>query len=128
VKVLLDTHSFLWIIQDPEHLSKTAKETFLNPANILFFSMASYWEICIKQSLGKLELATNWKQIIDNELLENGIKWLMIEQTHCQEILNLPLHHRDPFDRLLIAQAKVESLSILTIDEAFKSYDVITVW
>jgi PIN domain nuclease of toxin-antitoxin system len=88
----------------------------------------NHFENRYKQSLGKLELDKNWQRMIDNELLENGIKWLMIEKTHCQEILKLPLHHRDPFDRLLIAQARVEDLSILTVDKNIKMYDVSTVW
>jgi PIN domain nuclease of toxin-antitoxin system len=128
VNILLDTHTFIWIIQNDKHLSKKAKEVFLDTENTLFFSMASYWEMCIKQSLGKLELSKNWQKMFDDELLHNGIKWLGIEKTHCQEILELPFHHKDPFDRLLIAQARVENFSMLTVDENIHLYDVETIW
>jgi PIN domain nuclease of toxin-antitoxin system len=128
VKVILDTHTFLGLIQEEAKLSKVAKETFLNPDNQLFFSRVSYWEICIKQNLGKLELAKHWQRVIENELLENGVTWLDIEKVHCEGILKLPTHHRDLFDRLLIAQAQVESMAILTVDETIQKYKVKTIW
>ncbi len=128
MNILLDTHTFLWIIQNDKQLSKRAKETFLNTENNLYLSMVSYWEICIKQSLAKLELSKNWQKTFDDELLHNGIKWLNIEKTHCQEILDLPFHHKDPFDRLLIAQARVENFSILSFDKNVSLYDVETIW
>jgi PIN domain nuclease of toxin-antitoxin system len=128
VKVLLDTHTLLWAIQDEKKLSKKAKDTFLEPEHELFFSLASYWEICIKQSLGKLELAKNWQKTLEDELLENGIKWLAIERLHCEGVLKLPFLHRDPFDRLLVAQAQVEGMTLLTADENIQKYKIKTVW
>ena len=80
MNILLDTHTFLWIIQNDKQLSKQAKEAFLNTENALYFSRVSYWEMCIKQSLDKLELAKNWQKTFDDELLHNGIKWLNIEK------------------------------------------------
>jgi PIN domain nuclease of toxin-antitoxin system len=128
VKVLLDTHTLLWAFQEQDKLSRKAKEVFLNPDNALFFSMASYWEICIKQSLGKLELTKNWREVIDRELSENSVVWLLIEKAHCEGLLKLPLQHRDPFDRLLIAQAQVEGMTILTADENIQNYKVKAIW
>ncbi|MGB9440822.1 MAG: type II toxin-antitoxin system VapC family toxin, partial [Desulfobacterales bacterium] len=105
MKVLLDTHAFLWLISGDDRLSETAQKTFLNPGNILFFSAASLWEICIKMSLGKLSLKSGWLKTIEDEMKINAIQWLSIEMTHCVKLINLPFHHRDPFDRMLVAQA-----------------------
>ena len=127
MKLLLDTHTFLWSISNPTALSEKAQNAFLNPKNELYFSAASYWEICIKQSLGKLRLAQKWEESIDRELSVNQIKWLKIEKAHCQALVNLPFHHRDPFDRLLIAQAKTEKLTLMTKDQAIQKY-LKTLW
>ncbi|OIO69375.1 MAG: PIN domain nuclease [Zetaproteobacteria bacterium CG_4_9_14_3_um_filter_49_83] len=128
MKVLLDTHVFIWLLEDAPQLSQRARDTFTNPDNELFFSAASYWEICIKISLGKLELASDWGKIVHRELAHNNIGWLAIEPEHMQGILSLPMHHRDPFDRLLIAQAACESMSILSADQHFSSYDIPVIW
>ena len=128
MKVLLDTHVFIWLLEDAPQLSQIARYSFTNPDNELFFSAASYWEICIKISIGKLELASGWEKIIHRELTQNNIGWLAIDPEHMQGILLLPMHHRDPFDRLLIAQAASESMSILTADQHFSSYDIPVIW
>ncbi len=128
MKILLDTHAFLWAMSGSNRLSKKAKEAYLDNANKLFFSAVSYWEIGIKISIGKLELANNWKDIIDKEINNNGIKWLDLKKEHVQGIINLEFHHRDPFDRLLIAQAKYEQMSIITVDKQIEKYDVTTIW
>ncbi len=128
MRLLLDTHTFLWFIHGDKRLSQTAKEAFLDTDNELYLSAVSYWEICIKQSLGKLGLVTDWQQAVDTELTANGIKWLTLEKAHCQAILHLPMLHRDPFDRLLIAQAQVESMALLTEDGNVQKYSVKTIW
>jgi len=128
MKVLLDTHSFLWLITGDERLSETAKQTFLNPDTQLFFSAASFWEICIKASLGKITLQSGWSETIQNEMLDNSIQWLPIEIPHCIEVAKLPFHHRDPFDRLLIAQAMVEDMHLLSRDSRFLAYAVPRIW
>jgi len=127
VKFLLDTHVLLWIIIDGP-VSEQARSAFLNEENELFLSAASYWEICIKVSIGKLDLAANWQKTIEDEMRINGIKWLPIEKTHCHELLKLPFHHGDPFDRLLIAQALHEKMTLLTADGNIKLYAVQTMW
>lgn len=109
-------------------MSRTADAAFLNPDNSLYLSAASYWEICIKLSIGKLALPGNWQETADLAMMINNIRWLPVEQAHCLELLTLPRHHRDPFDRLLIAQARAEGLSVLSADPNFGRYDVPVVW
>jgi PIN domain nuclease of toxin-antitoxin system len=128
MKVLLDTHAFLWLINGDDRLSETAQKTFLDPGNILFFSAASLWEICIKISLGKLSLKSGWLKTIQDEMKVNAIQWLSIEMPHCVELTNLPFHHRDPFDRMLIAQAIVGDLQLLSWDNRLSSYEIKCIW
>jgi len=128
MKVLLDTYTFLWLITDDERLSETARRTFLDPENILFFSVASLWELCIKKSLGKISLKTGWLQIIQKEVRSNAVQWLPIEIQHCAEVADLPFHHRDPFDRLLIAQAMVEDMQLLSRDNRLSAYNIKRIW
>jgi PIN domain nuclease of toxin-antitoxin system len=128
MNVLLDTHAFLWAITGDERLSETARETFLNSANRLFFSAVSMWEICIKISLGKLSLKRGWLKKIQNELMINAVQWLPIEMSHCAELTKLPFHHRDPFDRMLIAQAMVEDLQVLSRDVRLSDYGIERLW
>jgi PIN domain nuclease of toxin-antitoxin system len=127
VKLLLDTQVFLWVINN-QRLSQRARAAFLDTSNQLFLSAASYWEICIKQSIGKLGLAEDWQQSFEREMRANDIRWLPIEKAHCQAIIALPWIHRDPFDRLLIGQALHEGMTILTADEQIQQYDVTTIW
>jgi len=128
VNLLFDTHAFLWFISGDKRMSETSKAAVLDTKNHLFFSAASYWEICIKQSLGKLGLIAGWQNVFDTELATNDIKWLAVEKSHCQGIVHLPMTHRDPFDRLLISQAQTEGMALLTADETIKKYSVKTLW
>jgi len=132
VRLLLDTHVFLWSITS-RRLSDAADAAFLNPDNTLYLSGASYWEICIKLSIGKLTLPDDWQEIAELAMTINDIRWLPIEKAHCLELLKLPrpelvAGHRDPFDRLLIAQARAEGLTLLSADPNFGGYDVAVVW
>ena len=128
MKALLDTHAFLWLIAGDERVSKTAQEIFLDKGNRLFFSAASLWEICIKMSLGKLSLKSGWLKIMQEEMDANAIQWLPIEMLHCLEVTELPSHHRDPFDRMLIAQAMVEDMVLLSRDIRLSDYEVTRMW
>ena len=128
MKVLLDTHAFLWLITDDDRLSENARQTFLNTENRLFFSAASLWEICIKKSLGKISLEDGWFQMIKEEMKINTIQWLSIEMIHCAEVTGLPFHHRDPFDRMLIAQAIVEEMKLLSRDSRLSDYAIELIW
>ena len=128
MKVLLDTHTFLWLISGDDRLSETAQKTFLDPGNIMFFSAASLCEICIKMSLGKLSLKSGWLKTIQDEMNVNAIQWLSIEMPHCVELTNLPFHHRDPFDRMLVAQARVDDMQLLSRDNRLSSYEIKRIW
>lgn len=128
MKLLLDTHAFLWAVWEPDRLGELAKAQFLDSENELLFSAASYWEICIKHTVGKLELAPCWEEMFDQEMAANGIQWLSIKKEHCQGALTLPQIHGDPFDRLLVAQAIAEGLTILTRDVNIAEYAVDTLW
>jgi PIN domain nuclease of toxin-antitoxin system len=127
VNLLLDTHVFLWSMNGGP-LSEPARSAFLDPENNLYLSAASYWEICIKASIGRLVLADDWPQQFDTEIAANGIRWLPVEQNHCRKILELSPIHQDPFDRLLIAQALCEDLTIVTADRHIPDYPVATLW
>jgi len=128
MKVLLDTHAFLWSITGDDRLSKTAEEIFLDPDNNLFFSAASFWEICIKMSLGKLSLKRGWFKTIQEEMRINAVQWLPVEMQHCVELTKLSFHHRDPFDRMLIAQAMAEDLQLLSRDGRLSAYEIELIW
>ena len=128
MKVLLDTHAFLWLVTDDHRLSETARQTFLNTENMFFFSAASLWEICIKKSLGKISLKGGWFQTIQDEMVINAIQWLPIEMPHCAEVTKLPFHHRDPFDRMLIAQAMVEDMQLMSRDTHLSAYAIKRIW
>jgi PIN domain nuclease of toxin-antitoxin system len=127
MKLLLDTHAFLWIVTD-QGLSTAAIQAFLEPDNQLYLSAASYWEICIKVAIKKLTVTPDWMERFDEELVANEIQWLPIEKTHCQGVTRLPALHNDPFDRLLIAQAIGEGLTLMTADANIRQYAVPTLW
>jgi len=128
MKLLLDTHALLWLITEDDRLSFAARNIFLSSENELYFSAVSFWEIGIKISLKKLILKKEWVKIIKKELVINEIQWLPVDMNHCEIVAELPFHHRDPFDRMLIAQAMVEGLNILSCDGMFSKYDVTSIW
>lgn len=128
MRLLLDTHTLLWMCDCSERLSVQAASALQNPRNDLFLSVASWWEIAIKVGLGKLDLRSDWSTAIKREMRHNGVGWLSVRPEHCERIPRLPFHHRDPFDRLLVAQALCEELSIVTADPHFDSYGVATIW
>ena len=128
MNLLLDTHAFLWAIADDPRLSQSAREAFLDPANALYLSMASAWEIAIKKSLGKLKLSGRWQSWLAREMTRNGIAWLPIEFPHCVKVASLRFHHRDPFDRLIAAQALLERHAILSADAIFDRYGIRRIW
>jgi PIN domain nuclease of toxin-antitoxin system len=105
-----------------------AREAILDSENDLFFSAASYWEICIKLRLKKLQLSPDWPQVFDEEMKANRIVWLTVAREHCRRLLDLPHIHADPFDRLLIAQAQVENMALVTADSSIRSYPISVIW
>jgi PIN domain nuclease of toxin-antitoxin system len=127
MKLLLDTHTFLWFIDDSPQLSQKGK-TLLEADNALLLSMASLWEIAIKLSLGKLTVKMPTEVLMTQQLTRDDIDVLPITVAHLLVVSTLPLHHRDPFDRLLIAQAIVEQTPIVSADPAFDAYPVQRLW
>jgi PIN domain nuclease of toxin-antitoxin system len=128
MRLLLDTQAFLWLATGDSQLSKKAKNVFLDEDNDCYFSLASIWEIAIKTSLGKLKLHQPLEKFILNQLQENSIEQLNIHFRHVTRTKSLPFHHRDPFDRLIIAQSQEEELSILSNDKIFDKYKVDRIW
>ena len=128
MKVLLDTHAFPWWITDDPRLSPRAREIIADGANVLFLSAASGWEIAIKTKLGRLRLPDKPERFILKQLESNAIEVLPVQMSHALHVYALPDHHRDPFDRLLIAQAQLEKLPILTADPQISRYEVETIW
>jgi PIN domain nuclease of toxin-antitoxin system len=128
MKLLLDTHAFLWFITGSVQLSPAARAAIEDPANATFISAASAWEIAVKASLGKLKLAEPFDILVPREIRDNGFTYLGIELTHLAQVYALPFHHRDPFDRMLVAQAVAEGMQLVSADPAVKSYGVPIVW
>ena len=124
MKLLLDTHIFLWFIMGSPTLGARARDLIEDVANEKFLSVASLWEIAIKYSLGKLILSAPFDELIPQQLRLNGFELLNIKVDHVAIVATLPFHHRDPFDRLLIAQAVAEKMPILSVDAAFDAYAV----
>ena len=128
MRVLLDTHTFLWWISDARELSARARQTIASAENECFLSAASCWEMAIKASLGKLDLGGTVERFVPHHLAVNGFRELPIEIGHAAGVARLPFHHRDPFDRLLVSQALQEDLRIVTADPVFRRYGVRRIW
>ena len=128
MRLLLDTHAFAWAKALPSRLSRPAREAIVDPENEVHVSLASAWELCLKARLGKLDPSIDAligsEAIFMDQLDASGFVLLAISATHVFETSRLPLHHRDPFDRLLIAQARCEALTIVTHDPLFTPYGV----
>jgi PIN domain nuclease of toxin-antitoxin system len=128
VRVLLDTHPLLWFVLDDDRLSALARSAIIDRSNDLLISPASYWEIAIKVRLGKYTLDEDFAGFWEREIVDNHWTILPITVKHASVVATLPLHHRDPFDRLLIAQAMSEEIPIVSGDRVFDRYDVTRVW
>lgn len=128
MRILLDTHSFLWFIAGDARISTTARALVADGDNEALLSIASLWEIAIKLSLGKLTLTEPFETLIPGQLALNAISVLPIEFTDVVEVGKLPFHHRDPFDRLLVAQAVTRNLPVVSRDRALDSYAIRRLW
>jgi len=128
VRFLLDTHTFLWLESDPAQLSVTAAAAIINPDNTPVLSYASVWEIQIKVQIGKLQLTAPLKTYIEAQQQNSQLELLPVELRHIFAIDRLPLHHRDPFDRLLIAQSLSEGIPILSRDSTLSKYPLKVIW
>ena len=121
MQYLIDTHTFLWFVANAKELSKVAKRLIEDPANDIFISIASLWEISIKNSLGKLAINGKYESVAD-DLTDNSIEILPINFAHTVQQNCLPFHHRDPFDRIIISQAIVENVDFISADIIFDDY------
>ena len=128
MRVLIDTHIFIWYIQNNEKLPSPMFTLINDGRNEILFSTASIWEMAIKQSTGKLNLGVPYASFIKEQMKLNRIELLPIKLEHLEVVASLPFHHRDPFDRLLIAQAMVEALPIVSADSTFSSYPIQIIW
>lgn len=124
MKLLLDTHIFIWWADQPEKLSPTALSALEDEANELLLSVASVWEMQIKIQLGKLKLSLPLKDLVKNQQETNNLTVSPVALTHVLALDALPFHHKDPFDRLLIAQSIEEDLTLVTADTQFSAYSV----
>jgi PIN domain nuclease of toxin-antitoxin system len=128
MRLILDTHVFLWWIVDSPQLSSRVRDVMRNPANELFLSVASAWEIAIKVNLGRLRLPDRPDRFIPGQLLKNAIEPLPVEMSHALYVSRLPAIHRDPFDRIIIAQSILEKMPVVTRDTDIAKYKIKTVW
>lgn len=128
MRALLDTHAFLWWITNDPRLSRKVHEIISDSENELFLSVASGWEMAIKVGLGRLQLPPNLEHFILEQMALNAIESLPVQMSHALHVYKLPAHHRDPFDRMLIAQAQLENLPILTVDPQIARYSVKVIW
>lgn len=128
MKYLLDTHSLIWFITGDARLSSQARRLIEDENNELWVSVASLWEMAIKVSIGKLDLGRPFDALFPQQLEINSIEILDITVDHLKVVCELPFHHRDPFDRLIIAQSQVDNLPIIGIDAIFDSYGVKREW
>lgn len=127
MKYLLDTHTFVWFLNGDKNLSGKAKKEILKASNEKFISIAGIWEMAIKVSLGKLKINCPFKDVL-SQIEENGFLILPISFEHTLFVSQLEFHHRDPFDRLILAQAMVEDMVLISKDRSFKNYDVKVLW
>ncbi len=128
MRYLLDTHVFIWWITEDKRLSSFAGKIISSRRNLLYWSTASSWEMSIKYALGRLELKQPLEFLLTSELEKNRIEIMSIQNDQAMLAGQLPMHHKDPFDRMLIAQAYLDSLGIITNDSKFQLYDVGIYW
>ena len=121
-RVLADTHVFIWFVEDNPRLSPTVRTLLMDPLCEVWFSIASAWEMTIKAAQGKLDLGQPLKTLLPTQLAQNRFRLLPVELSHLDVLGTLPLHHRDPFDRLIIAQSIAEEMPLLSADNAFEAY------
>lgn len=128
MNVLLDTQALLWHYLDDPRLTAAARGAIADPVNRILVSPASHWEIAIKLSTGKYTLHVPFPDFVQESILDNGFGILPIEPRHTAELVGLPYHHRDPFDRMIVAQSMVESMAVVSSDPILDQYGVCRIW
>lgn len=128
MRILLDTHTFLWFIEGSPNLSNVARNLIEDQNNQRFLSIASLWEMSIKISRGKLAMGITLTELVQRDVYGNAIDLLAIKIEHLEQLAKLPFHHKDPFDRLIIAQSLAENIPIITKDSLFQNYLTRIIW
>lgn len=128
MKLLLDTHAFLWFVTDSPKLTPMSKKLIEDETNQRLISIASIWEMAIKHSIDKLRFQPSFDEFIEEQIFVNKLIIINVNLNHIKTVASLPLYHRDPFDRLIIAQSIVEQLPIISADKIFDSYSLIRLW
>ncbi len=128
MKVLFDTHTLLWHYLDDPKLSAVARATIRDPANQVFVSPASHWEVAIKLSTRKYRLHVPFLVFVQEAIVDNGFNIVAIDPLHSAELIALPFHHRDPFDRMIVAQAIVDKMDIISVDPILDKYPIRRIW
>jgi PIN domain nuclease of toxin-antitoxin system len=128
MRYLIDTHTLIWYLAGDSTLSSKARDLIDEQENSIYVSAASLWEMAIKFSIGKLDLRMSFEEMFPEQLEKNSVEILGADIVHFKTLVLLPFHHRDPFDRLIIAQSKVEGLPIVSIDGVFDDYGVERIW
>jgi PIN domain nuclease of toxin-antitoxin system len=128
MKLLLDTHTFLWFVLNDPQLRPTAQILIRDPQNDIYLSPASYWEIAIKISIGKYQLPTSYDTWMRDQITINTFEILPVLIEHTAILTNLPFHHKDPFDRLIIAQSICENIPVISADRTFDNYPITRLW
>ena len=123
MRILIDTHVLIWYLEGNQELSRSRRQMIVNSDNEIFVSVASLWEIAIKTSIGKLKISRSLADILQ-QLSIQSIDLLQIQPGHILQVATLKFHHRDPFDRMIVAQAKIEFLPVITYDEVFGDYGI----
>ena len=128
MRLLLDTHVWIWWLTDPDRLSRPADSALSDPDNQLYLSPVSTWELMVKSAAGRVTVAGSVEALVDEAITASGVHPLPIEHSHALLLRQLPAHHRDPFDRMLVAQAQLDGLTLVTADRQLSAYDIETLW
>ena len=128
VNWILDTHTLLWWVGDSPRLSGPARAAIASAEGPIFISIVSVWELAVKVRLGRLTVEGPLDTFVEDQLMRNGFSLMPVRVAHAARLCDLPLHHRDPFDRMLICQAQVEDATLISCDRAFGNYDVSVHW
>ena len=127
MNVLLDTHAAVWFFMDDDKMPESTKKAICNLDNVIHISIASLWEVAIKLSIGKLVLDNGFDGFLD-AIYKNEFTLIEIEPKHIKAVMNLPQIHRDPFDRIIVAQAQTENMAVITADKNIMRYEIKTLW
>lgn len=128
MKLLLDTHSLLWFLSGDSKLSQLARNSIEDNSNEKFVSAGSLWETAIKVSIGKIKLTAAFEELFPGQLDQNGFDLLPVLTEHVRLLTTMPFHHRDPFDRLFVAQSMAGDMTIVSTDDIFDSYGIARIW